>query len=134
MLWHYKAQLPQPQSPLVPVVADGITYISVPGENLEALRASDGSLLWQYNPPSPSLIGMPPLVSDNIVYVTTQDEMLYVLRSSDGSVLWHTKAGEIVVGIGAGVAYVSTPDGDLEALRTRNGSLLWHYSRTQKQV
>ena len=91
-------------------------------------------MLWQYIPPSPSLIGMPPLVSDNIVYVTTQDEMLYVLRSSNGSVLWHTKAGEIVLGIADGVAYVSTLDGGLDALRASNGSLLWHYSRTQKQA
>jgi outer membrane protein assembly factor BamB len=118
----------------MPVVADGITYIRSPDGSIEALRASDGSLLWQYTSPSPPLSGISPLVmlgSDGMVYVITEDEALYVLRSSDGSVFWHTKAGEIILGIAAGVAYVSTPGGGLDTLRARNGSWLWHSPRTQ---
>src|SRR5260370_11170505 len=75
-------------------LANGVVYTagsrftsSTGSGSLSALRASDGSLLWQVSVDSPGL--STPLVASGVLYVASiLDGMVYALHTRDGSPLW----------------------------------------------
>lgn len=76
----------------VPVVVDGVVYAtsssdSEPG-TLDALDASTGRLLWQYQEGDYVSVS---IVSNGVAYVDTNDGTLAALRTSDGHALWQRK-------------------------------------------
>ena len=112
-----------------PVVANGVVYVGVQGDKVLALRAGDGTLLWQF---SDHLIGLrSPQLVDGVVYVAAANDVqqgnIYALRASDGKLLWHYRTSAFLNGTTVidGVAYVTSQDGILIALRTSDGHQLW---------
>ena len=122
----------------------GIVYVSIEGDPQSiayALRASDGTLLWQVA----STDVNPPLVTANngIAYVAIQNAamtqtVLEARRGSDGHVLWsYLSPGMISFGTVANhVLYIyafpgAVPPGDskldkrLLAFKTNNGDVIW---------
>jgi outer membrane protein assembly factor BamB len=86
LLWHFATRNAGDSQP---VVVNGVVYatssiINGPGE-LDALRASDGRLLWRYQ--AGTYISAP-LVSNGIAYISSGRVTLAALRASDGHRLW----------------------------------------------
>ena len=115
-------------------MADGIVFVGAfLGSTLDALRASDGSLLWQYQSDlSPwkatVLDGVAYLTSINVGYKDTGSRV-DALRVSDGSHLWryHTDPGSLQVAVGDGMVYVGTLHG-IVALDANRGNQRWFHA------
>ncbi len=86
VLWHDKLN----NSPSGALLANGVIYLSSSGSFsgvVYAVRASDGSLLWNY-PLSGGSFDAPTLVG-HTVYVGAANGMAYALRTDIGKLLWH---------------------------------------------
>ncbi|MGE5334967.1 MAG: PQQ-binding-like beta-propeller repeat protein [Nitrososphaerota archaeon] len=120
-----------------PVLVDGVVYSAVSGQScwVQAVKASDGSLLWQHQlalMDSPHLI-----VAGDSIYVVSDrlgiasnsnNHGIYALRTSDGSLLWQHPTPDPVVAdpiVANGVVYASSGT-SLLALRASDGTLLWN--------
>ena len=115
-----------------PTLANGVIYIGASDGAITAVRASDGSQLWQHKT---SGAAYAPLVINGMVYASDYignngPAHLYALRVSDGKLLWSypTEASADNFLVTSGVAYLTSTDGTVAALRTTNGALLWHYT------
>ncbi len=114
-----------------PVVFNGVVYVCTQDGVVNALRASDGTTLWQYKAKL-SFGSSLPVVVDGIVYMLVGDGSIDAVHTSNGSLLWHDPAQYPFAGATAfvadGVMYVSTLDGSMYALRASDGRTLWHTS------
>jgi outer membrane protein assembly factor BamB len=83
----------------VPItVVQGVVYLALYAtsgvnflENITALRASDGKLLWKYTPHT-AYRQLLPVEGNNIVLIALQDGSVEALRASSGPLLWHRTA------------------------------------------
>jgi outer membrane protein assembly factor BamB len=123
-IWRYNVQnIRQSQ------ISNGVLYLKTTNkDNLMALNASNGTLLWQVQAPG-NLLSI-----DNDILCFDEplpfpQNYIYALRTSNGSQLWrHTTIGDQPEQIQNGIVYVvSAIDGKLTALRANNGSTLWQY-------
>ena len=114
-----------------PAVANGIVYFGSPDENLYALNASTGALLWKYAPGG-SVAVSSPAVANGVVYVASEDGFFYALNASTGALLWKYPMGIYVSdsspAVANGVVYVVSGGGTLYALDASMGALLWQYT------
>jgi len=114
-----------------PTVFNGVVYVCTQDGSVNALRASDGSTLWQYKAKL-SFGSSLPVVVDGMVYMFLEDGSIDAVRTSNGSLLWHDSAQSLLAGATAfvadGVIYISTLDGSMYALRASDGRTLWHVS------
>jgi outer membrane protein assembly factor BamB len=91
VLWHDKLNA----SPSGAVLANGVIYLGAStstssglnGGVVYAVRASDGSQLWNY--PIAGTIFNAPVLDGNVVYVGAGNGMAYALRADTGALLWH---------------------------------------------
>jgi outer membrane protein assembly factor BamB len=108
-----------------PSVAGNTLYVG--GSNLNALRASDGSLLW-----TQTLVGVnvtTPAVADGKVFVNSQDPRfgLWAFDSTSGAFLWRnafTGESGATVAVANGVVYEITEFGELRMFDSDTGALL----------
>jgi outer membrane protein assembly factor BamB len=86
LLWHYAVK---DTGSTWPLEVNGVVYFSSSSDNgsgtLYALRATDGSPLWQYKTGSYTNI---PLVANGVVYTNSDGGTFAALRASDGHQLW----------------------------------------------
>jgi outer membrane protein assembly factor BamB len=114
-----------------PAVANGRVYLT-DGLVVWALKASDGTLLWQYQR-GVAVAGSAPTVSDGIVYVTDSGgtpNYTYALDGATGSLLWKYQDGFNRDNQGAQPAVngnrVYAASGDqLAALDAKTGTQIW---------
>lgn len=111
-------------------VVNSVVYVRSAFERIEAIRSSDGSVLWHYISHSP-LVSLP-AVAAGMVYAGTVDGHLSALRASDGSVLWTYTAlilaeplSPVVVD---GIVYLNLQGGGMDVLRADTGDVLWQVS------
>src|SRR5262249_19586893 len=111
------------------VLSQGALYIES-NAGIEAIRTSDGSLLWQQKL---TFLFSAPIVSDGAVYVG--NETLYAFDAADGKQLWSLNDSPSffqVLAAADGVLYVEDAGSSaLEALRTTDGTLLWKVDDTK---
>jgi outer membrane protein assembly factor BamB len=85
-LWHYAAK---DTGSTWPLEVNGVVYYTSSSDNesgtLYALRASDGSLIWQYKTGSNTNT---PVVANGVVYTNSDSSTLVALRASDGHQIW----------------------------------------------
>jgi eukaryotic-like serine/threonine-protein kinase len=119
-------------------VVDGVIYLApllppdstVSTVTIEALHASDGSLLWFRTLPIDSPVFFQLTAVNTVVYIQSEAARIDALRASDGSSLWHYASQMPFVSFPSmadGVVYVGTRDGHLSALRASDGFPLWTY-------
>jgi outer membrane protein assembly factor BamB len=111
-----------------PTVANGVVYVGSMDENLYALNASTGALLWTY--PAVSAVSSSPAVANGVVYFGSEDENLYALNASTGALLWKYTTGSAIESSPAvvdGVVYVGSEDGKLYAFNASTGVPVWVY-------
>ena len=97
LLWRHEGKTAVEEST---TVADGVVFLAlltfendVRAVRVEALRASDGSLLWFRTLPSDSSPLVQLSIVNGIVYARSAVVGLDALRASDGSLLWHYTPG-----------------------------------------
>ena len=76
-----------------PNVANGIIYVG-DGNQVKALRASDGTVVWQQKL---SVSGF--WVTNGVVYAVPDFGNVGAFRASDGSPLWHHKIDGLILGV-----------------------------------
>lgn len=131
----------------VPLVNDGIMYVTEPPSTVDAIDARTGKPLWQWSPQLPRdlvVIGLFPTnrgvaLLGNNVYVNTIDAHLVCLDAKTGREKWRVEVadnkkgfadtgaplainGKIIVGVGGGEAGAH---GFLSAYDPKDGKLLW---------
>ncbi len=128
LLWH---KIIYPGLVEAPFVLNGVVYVCTQDGMVHALRANNGSTLWQYKAKLTFGSSLPVMVN-GILYLLLEDGSLDTVRTSNGSLLWHNPAQFLFAGatmLGTdGVIYVSTLDGSMYALQANNGFTLWHIS------
>jgi glucose dehydrogenase len=103
--------LPIPDgTPTTPIVVDGVIYIGGAYSKVVAVDASDGSLLWTYEPDFSEIFAESPWLSwlsranrgvavwDGHVYVATADCRLVALDAKTGNQQWDKQTCEVANG------------------------------------
>jgi len=131
LLWS-KSQGVEP-GPMVnqPQIIDGVIYADGNVGGLDALRETDGSVLWQH---TGDQVYSPVFVADGRVQISSGDSVL-AIRTKDGTVLWRRSisfhstlaTGETPEVVDNGIIYVATTNGAVQALSASDGHTLWQY-------
>jgi outer membrane protein assembly factor BamB len=132
---------------LTPAVSNGVVYAAATVEvknndnyivlnNLYALDAATGSLLWQ-SPLTPTVqqfqfAPTTPAVANGVVYIGSASFPygMYAIDAHTGRHLWQfrTTAPVSSPAVANGVVYLSTQDGNLYAFDAGTGAVLWRYA------
>jgi outer membrane protein assembly factor BamB len=107
-----------------PILANGVVYVGSNSQDVYALSANSGTLLWHTQ--ITHLEDSPLTVMDGVLYAHSTDNRLYALSTRDGSLRWHSQQGGDVIAVSNGMVYVQSSSG-VSALNASNGSLLWNY-------
>jgi PQQ-dependent dehydrogenase (methanol/ethanol family) len=132
----------------VPIVVDGLMFVTGPMNNAAALDARTGRPIWQYRRNVPQIKAQCTIVSNrgfailgDRLYMATLDAHLIALDAKTGSVVWDTEVadyrkgysinhaplalnGKIVVGITSGECALQ---GFLDAYDAGTGKQLWRH-------
>src|SRR5208337_3884510 len=117
--WSYKTGNVVDSSP---AALNGVVYVGSDDDNLYALKASTGALLWSY--PTGGY-GDSPTVANGVVYVGgggpgNSDYNVWALNAATGALIWSYATGDWVgtssPAVVAGVVYVGSYDSSLYAL------------------
>jgi len=105
--WMFQTGIPG-QLEAAPIVADGILYLTASYNNLYALDAVSGTVLWHYEHQMPSdlVICCGPTnrgvaIADDKVYMATLDARLIALHRATGRVLWNVAIDDYKIGYSA---------------------------------
>ncbi len=79
-----------------PVVSEDRVYVGTLDGSFYALKASDGSQVWQFNPNSGGKFASSAGQDALTLYVTSTDSNLYALDKSTGEQIWSYKAGNAI--------------------------------------
>ncbi len=91
--------LPEGLSYTIPLVYDGILYLTTPDSAIQALDATNGDLIWEYRRaypnPNTGAFGRSKTLSmfADMVYFTAPDSTLVALDARTGEVRWETNTG-----------------------------------------
>lgn len=117
-----------------PAVANGLVYFGADDitDNVYAVNASDGSILWENADCSEDLQASPAVV-DGVVYAYCDNNVLHALNADTGSELWQYDTGRngdapfFSPAVANGVIYARVGPYSMGALDARDGSVLWSY-------
>jgi len=91
-----------------PAVANGVVYVGSYDDNVYALSATTGALLWSYT--TGGHVWSSPSVANGVVYVGSDNTNLYALNASTGALLWsYTTGGQVYMSspaVANGVVYM----------------------------
>jgi outer membrane protein assembly factor BamB len=118
-------------------VAGGVIYVeTLDGGNIDALRASDGSVLWHYQGREVGLVSV--TVTQSAIYLAfpgggsglSPIGSITALRASDGFALWHYSppipATQLIPALTGSLVLIALQDGNVTTLSASSGSLHWH--------
>jgi outer membrane protein assembly factor BamB len=105
-----------------PAVAGGILYAG--SDNIYALNASTGALLWKY---TNGQTFSSPAVFNGMVYAVSSDDYLYALDARTGTLRWKFSIGRNFTwpSVANGAVYVTGSEGGY-ALSGSTGTVLWN--------
>ena len=113
-------------------VTQGAVYINAPDGTVNALRTSDGSLLWRYSATVPGHAMAHLVVVQNIMYLISQngsgDAVVEALHGRNGSHIWSFTQPSLSIldmEVEDGIVYAYSSNAVLYALRATDGVLLW---------
>jgi alcohol dehydrogenase (cytochrome c) len=84
-----------------PLLYNGVMYLGIPGDVIQAIDAATGDLMWEYRHRLPEPGAMNPLgqrkraiaLYDDNVYTVTQDNFVLALNARTGEKAWQTDRG-----------------------------------------
>ena len=93
-VWAMPAGSNQP----TPLVYDGTLYLANPGNLIQALDASTGTLLWEYRRPLPDGLQTGLIrnlaIYEGLIYLASRDAFLVALDARTGAVVWETQIAD----------------------------------------
>jgi outer membrane protein assembly factor BamB len=101
------------------------------GNDLFALKTSDGSTIWHFHSANVVRTGVDfcslPVVSNGVVYIAANDGSVYAFDASTGVTIWNHPLGTypFYVGLGDGNVYVGDSNQDFLALDAATGNQVW---------
>ena len=95
-------------------MTNGVVYVGSEDNNVYALNASTGALLWSYT--TGGIVVSMPAVANGVVYITSADNNLYALNATTGTVVWSYNIGSgnwqfSSPAVANGVVYVGSKGG-----------------------
>lgn len=119
-----------------PLVKNGKVYFGSSDENIYALDAKSGALLWRFK--TGGVVHSSPAWAGDKIIVGSWDTTLYALDADSGKEAWRFQGqsehkNSIMLGIQASpsvderTVYIGARDGYLYALNLSDGSLRWRY-------
>ena len=112
-----------------PLVAGGVVYIGSQYGAMDARRADDGLLLWQYTPASLPLTVV--TVTHDTVYLGSAAGIVEAVRADTGILRWRYDADGPISDVtqdAQGVVLIGAGNGFIAGLQEEMGTLLWHSS------
>jgi outer membrane protein assembly factor BamB len=125
--WTFTTGLAAADSPAA--VANGVVYVGAGDDNLYALNANTGALMWLFTTDGP--ISSTPAVANGVIYVASQDHSVYALSASKRTKLWSFPTGGPIYSspvVANGVVYVGSNDQHVYALNANTGAELWSFA------
>ncbi len=109
----------------------GVVYVTAGYDEVLAVNASDGSVIWRADIGTPSRAA--PTVIEKRLYVTTIDNRMIAINAKDGTILWEYAGITEIAGLvgsaspaaGSNIVIPAFSSGEIVALRAENGSVLW---------
>src|SRR5262252_9531191 len=141
----------------IPTVYKGVMYVNVPGGAVQALDATNGDLIWEYQRPAPATTGggrggqaggsysqarsKTLAIYDDMIYYTAPDSYVVAIDARSGQLRWETKvdqrghtSGPIIVQgkvISGGTCNGGRPNCFIAAHDAKTGKELWRFYTTQ---
>jgi outer membrane protein assembly factor BamB len=113
-----------PSSITLQLVMNGVVYAVDPDRMFYAIRANNGSLIWQSFHPNISQSTS----SDGIMYTITSSGKISAMRIADNFTLWSYQLAvpfALPLTVADNHVYATAPNGTIYALDAARGSLLW---------
>jgi outer membrane protein assembly factor BamB len=112
-----------------PVVASGLAYVSGASGGMEALKTSDGAVIWSAL--TTSSFSATPAIFGSYLYAGSNQGVMYELSASTGAVKWSSanfgnEFSSVVVS--GGIVYAGNINGVFYAFSAATGSVLWSYA------
>jgi len=123
-----------------PAFRDGVLYVGDYGGDMNAVRASDGKLIWQSGSLGTGVSGgefySTPAVAFGRVYAGNNDGRVYSYDQQDGTLAWtHSTGGYVYSGPTVATTpttpptvYIGSFDGNIYALNAKDGETRWSHS------
>ncbi len=133
LVWSFTTATSGYNMPSSPAVVNGIVYFGAgyADDNIYALNANTGALLWSYYTGSPMTSS--PVVSNGVVYIgVTNTDKLYALNANTGAFIWSYQMPsniECSPAVANGIVYIGSdnPDHKLYAVNAITGKLVWKH-------
>lgn len=138
--------LPDGMTESIPLVHAGVMYLIAPGAHVQALDATTGDMIWQYDRPVEVKVlaeqarSKALAIYDDLIFFTAPDSYVVALDARTGSVRWqaqtdrrgHTSAPIVVRGkvISAGTCAGSRDNCYIVAHDAHTGAELWRFYTT----
>ena len=87
--WQYSTRLYVNSSP---TVVNDVVYVGSEDDNVYALNARTGALVWKYTTEGGVAS---PTVANGVVYVGSEDDNVYALNASTGASVWRYTTGNL---------------------------------------
>ncbi len=105
LLWLHQATSPDQKLETTPLVVDGRMFLTTPGDEVIALDAGSGHVLWRYRPELPpdvrlccGSINRGLAVLGRTLYLGTLDARLIAIDAANGRPRWQARVGEYRAG------------------------------------
>jgi alcohol dehydrogenase (cytochrome c) len=154
-VWAFPAGYPPSDTSLrqgleaAPLVVDGVLYLVGPQNNVYAIDAASGKLVWNYihdwskrGPTAGPKAARGLAFGNGRIYMGTQDDHMVALDARTGTVSWNVETddvskclcsitspplfvnGEVITGVAGGDGPLR---GYIQAFNAETGKLLWHF-------
>ncbi len=108
------------------VICNDIVYFGCYDNNLYALDAKSGKLIWKHR--TGDKVFSSPVIAENRIYFGSADKSFYCLDAVTGKVLWKFRTGQPIISeicLVNKMVIFSSFDGYLYALDCESGKLIW---------
>jgi outer membrane protein assembly factor BamB/tRNA A-37 threonylcarbamoyl transferase component Bud32 len=105
---------------------NGIIYAGAYDNNLYAINAADGKLLWKF--PTEGGIVSKPIIHENVVYFGSEDRKFYAVSTRTGKQLWSYQTESQIRSspkISAGQIFFGSDDNSFYAINIATSRLTW---------
>lgn len=124
-IWTFKAEDEIRSSALI---HEGRVFVGSYDQNLYALDAGDGSLVWKF-PTHGGVVTQPVIVGKLLVF-GSEDHTIYAVNWQNGRVVWtHITEGPVrgSPAQAEGMVFIGSDDGHLYALQGTTGRVIWRF-------